>query len=57
MERIFEPMFSTKNFGVGLGVPVIRNILEDHGGSVRYESQVGTGTTVLLSLPLSVPSE
>lgn len=53
IDRIFEPMFSTKNFGVGLGVPVICNIIEDHGGSVLYESEVGVGTTVVMSLPLT----
>jgi len=52
MERIFEPMFSTKNFGVGLGVPVIRNIVEDHGGTLHYDSQVGVGTTLVMSLPI-----
>jgi signal transduction histidine kinase len=51
-ERIFEPLFSTKNFGVGLGVPIIKNIMEDHGGGVSYASQVGEGTTVTLWLPL-----
>jgi signal transduction histidine kinase len=53
-ERIFEPLFSTKNFGVGLGVPIIRNIMEDHGGGVDYRSEVGEGTTVTLWLPLPV---
>jgi PAS domain S-box-containing protein len=51
-ERIFEPLFSTKNFGVGLGVPIIKNIMEDHGGGVSFQSQVGKGTTVTLWLPL-----
>jgi PAS domain S-box-containing protein len=51
-ERIFEPLFSTKNFGVGLGVPIIRNIMEDHGGGVSYESTPGEGTAVTLWLPL-----
>jgi signal transduction histidine kinase len=51
-ERIFEPLFSTKNFGVGLGVPIIRNIMQDHGGGVEYQSKVGAGTTVTLWLPL-----
>ncbi len=52
MDRIFEPLFSTKNFGVGLGVPIIRNIMTDHGGGVEYRSRVGEGTTVTLWLPL-----
>jgi signal transduction histidine kinase len=51
-ERIFEPLFSTKNFGVGLGVPIIRNIMVDHGGDVDYQSVVDEGTTVTLWLPL-----
>jgi PAS domain S-box-containing protein len=51
-ERIFEPLFSTKNFGVGLGMPIIKNIMEDHGGGVSFQSQVGKGTTVTLWLPL-----
>ncbi len=52
-DRIFEPLFSTKNFGVGLGVPIVKNIMEDHGGGVGYESKVGVGTTVTLWLPLA----
>jgi PAS domain S-box-containing protein len=51
MARIFEPMFSTKNFGVGLGVPIIKNIMEGHGGGVTYQSSPDKGTTVTLWLP------
>lgn len=53
VKRIYEPMFSTKNFGVGLGVPIIRNILEGHCGGVDYLSEVDKGTTVTMWLPLS----
>ncbi len=58
MARIFEPMFSTKNFGVGLGVPIIKNIMEGHGGGVDYHSELGKGTTVSMWLPLEskIPS-
>ena len=52
LARIFEPMFSTKNFGVGLGVPIIKNIIEGHGGEVQYHSNSGKGTTVIMWLPL-----
>ncbi len=52
MARIFEPMFSTKNFGVGLGVPIIKSIMEGHGGGVDYRSEPGIGTTVAMWLPL-----
>ncbi|EKF17641.1 signal transduction histidine kinase [Nitratireductor pacificus pht-3B] len=50
-ERIFEPLFSTKAFGVGLGMPLVKRILEQHDGDVLVESQAGTGTTVTLVLP------
>jgi signal transduction histidine kinase len=52
LARIYEPMYSTKTFGVGLGVPIIKNVLEGHGGGVEYHSQVGNGTTVVMWLPL-----
>jgi signal transduction histidine kinase len=57
LARIFEPMFSTKTFGVGLGVPIIKNVLEGHGGGVRYQSALGMGTTVLMWLPLADANE
>jgi PAS domain S-box-containing protein len=53
IKHIYEPMFSTKNFGVGLGVPIIKNILEGHCGGVEYVSEVGVGTTVTMWLPLT----
>ncbi|MDT8442682.1 MAG: PAS domain S-box protein [Desulfuromonadales bacterium] len=53
LAQIFEPMFSTKNFGVGLGVPIIRNILIGHGGGVQYLSEKGVGTTVEMWLPIN----
>jgi PAS domain S-box-containing protein len=52
LEKVFEPFFSTKSFGVGLGLPIVASILEQHGGGVSIESQVGQGTGVTLWLPV-----
>jgi len=54
-EKIFEPMFSTKSFGVGLGLAVVRKIVEQHEGTVDIRPNTdGPGTTVVLRLPLAV---
>lgn len=52
MEKIFEPMFSTKTFGVGLGLPIVQNIMTDHGGGIEVDSTVGEETIVTLWLPV-----
>ncbi len=51
LEKIFEPMFSTRTFGVGLGLPVVKKVMEQHHGQVEIDSQLGKGTTVTLRLP------
>jgi PAS domain S-box-containing protein len=52
MDKVFEPLFSTKSFGVGLGLPIVRNIMEQHGGGIEIQSGPGQGATVVLWLPL-----
>lgn len=52
-QRVFEPLFSTKAFGVGLGMPLVKRILEQHQGDVVVDSRVGEGTTVSLILPVA----
>jgi signal transduction histidine kinase len=54
-ERIFEPFFTTKASGTGLGLAVVRRIVEGHGGQVRVESVPGQGTTFTLRFPLPLP--
>jgi len=49
--RIFEPSFSTKTGGAGLGLPICKAIMEDYGGSIAIESRQGEGTTVTLVFP------
>ncbi len=56
-ERIFEPFFSTKpaGEGTGLGLPLCRNIVQDHGGELRVEGASGEGTRFVVELPFSSP--
>ena len=51
LEQVFEPLFSTKTLGVGLGLSLVRQIMHLHGGSVTIENIEQGGTSVRLSLP------
>jgi signal transduction histidine kinase len=53
LERIFDPLFSTKSFGTGLGLPIVKQIVEQHGGTIRIDSEVAHGTRVRICLPLA----
>jgi len=50
-ERIFQPFFTTKDMGTGLGLAISQQIIQEHGGSIFFESQRGKGTTFYLRLP------
>ena len=50
--RIFEPKFTTKSSGMGLGLGIIKNIIENYKGTITFESQKGKGTTFTVSLPI-----
>jgi|GEM_PF-4329670 len=50
-ERIFEPFYSTKESGSGLGLALSRQIVEKHNGSLTCQSMVGVGTTFIIRLP------
>jgi nitrogen fixation/metabolism regulation signal transduction histidine kinase len=51
-ERIFEPKFTTKTSGMGLGLGIIKNIIENYKGTITFESEPGKGSTFMVSLPV-----
>ncbi len=52
LDKIFEPFFTTKKKGTGLGLPITRQIVRQHQGSIEVESQPGQGTTMKVWLPV-----
>jgi signal transduction histidine kinase len=52
MDKIFNYYYTTKEGGVGLGLPIAHRIIEAHGGQLKVESRVGSGTRVTVTLPL-----
>ena len=50
--KIFEPLYSTKEFGVGLGMVITKSIIEQHQGEIFIVSAEERGTTVTLKIPL-----
>ena len=55
MRRLFEPLYTTKARGIGLGLAVSQGLVRANGGTISAESKLGTGTTMSVSLPASDP--
>ncbi len=53
LESVFDPFFTTKMSGAGMGLPLVRKIIDDHQGTIHITSRVGEGTRVVISLPAS----
>jgi two-component system sensor histidine kinase HydH len=51
VSHVFEPFFSTKPEGTGLGLALVHRIVQDHGGEIDVRSSPGLGTTFTLTLP------
>jgi signal transduction histidine kinase len=51
-EKIFELFFTTKPKGTGLGLPITKRLIEQHGGNIRVETSLGKGTTFNVALPV-----
>jgi len=58
LKKIFDPFFTTKPVGegTGLGLSIVYGIIEKHGGTITAESQVGVGSKVTISIPISTPN-
>ncbi|MEM3881283.1 MAG: CHASE4 domain-containing protein [Candidatus Bathyarchaeia archaeon] len=52
LKRIFEPLFTTKARGMGLGLPICKRMIEAHGGTISVESEQNKGTTFTITLPI-----
>jgi len=55
--RLFEPYFTTRSGGTGLGLPTTRRLIEAHGGSISVHSELGTGSDFVIELPAASPDE
>jgi signal transduction histidine kinase len=59
LAKLWTPLFTTKAKGMGFGLPICKRIIEAHGGSIRVESVLRKGTTIVVTLPLEpeIPEE
>ncbi|MCK5631544.1 hypothetical protein KAH85_03210, partial [Candidatus Bathyarchaeota archaeon] len=57
MKDMWQPLFTTKAKGMGLGLPICKRIVEAHGGEISIQSQLGEGTTITITIPSSFEVE
>lgn len=54
LQSIFTPYFSTKSFGMGLGLPIVKNMIETGGGKIWFTTTFGVGTTFFVEIPFNI---
>ena len=54
LEKIFEPNFTTKSSGTGLGLAMVKRMIEDYKGEISIRSKEGKGTTLMIILPTNM---
>jgi len=57
LQKVWDPFFTTKEKGTGLGLVIVRNIVEAHGGRIALENRNGGGLRVTIELPLAAKAE
>jgi signal transduction histidine kinase len=57
LERVLEPLYSTKPAGTGLGLPIARQIAKAHGGTLSIQNGIGAGVVATVRLPVAGGSE
>jgi len=55
LEKIWDPFFTTKEMGTGLGLGMVKNIIESHGGNIQIGNRTHGGTRVTVELPVENP--
>jgi two-component system sensor histidine kinase AtoS len=54
LSKLFDPFFSTKSTGLGLGLAMTKRVVEEHGGKVDFQSTEGKGSTINIALPVKI---